>query len=45
MVTLGVPKELDDNGRPERPQLMVFDPSDNYCLVSTDLLSIRHNSD
>ena len=41
LVTLGVPKELDEDGRPERPQLMVFDPSDNYCLVSTDLLSIR----
>ena len=41
LVTLGVPKELDEEGKPERPQLMVFDPSDNYRLVSTDLLSIR----
>ena len=25
LVTLGVPKELDEEGKPERPQLMVFE--------------------
>jgi len=41
LVVLAIPKELDEDGKQERPQLMVFDPSDNYRLVSTDLLSIR----
>ena len=41
LVLLAIPKELDEEGNQERPQLMVFDPSDNYRLVSTDLLSIR----
>ena len=41
LVILGIPKELDEDGKPERPQLMVFDPSDGHRLVSTDLLSIR----
>ena len=41
LVLLAIPKELDEDGKQERPQLMVFDPSENYRLVSTDLLSIR----
>ena len=41
LVLLAIPKELDEEGKQERPQLMVFDPDDNYRLVSTDLLSIR----
>ena len=41
LVLLAIPKQLDDEGKQERPQLMVFDPADNYRLISTDLLSIR----
>ena len=41
LVLLAIPKQLDEEGKQERPQLMVFDPADNYRLISTDLLSIR----
>ena len=45
VVVLALPKDLDEDGRPERPQLMVFEKQENqYELVSTDLLSIRNNS-
>jgi len=44
VVVLALPRELDENGRPERPQLMVLEKSEasnQLELVSTDLLSIR----
>jgi len=42
IVVLAIPRDLDDQGNPERPQLMVFEKSENvYELISTDLLSIR----
>lgn len=42
VVVLAIPNELDETGRPERPQLMVFEKNEaQYDLVSTDLLSIR----
>ena len=41
LVLLAIPKERDEAGRQERPQLMVFDPAQAYRLLSTDLLSIR----
>jgi len=41
LVVLAIPKELDEDEKPEKPQLMVFDPTDSYRLVNTDSLSIR----
>jgi len=41
VVLLAVPKDLED-GKRQRPQLMVVEPlDDDYNLVSTDLMSIR----
>jgi len=41
IVVLAIPKERDQAGRRQRPQLMVFDPSDEFRLLSTDLLAVR----
>ena len=41
LVVLALPKERDEVGRRQRPQLMVFDPLQQFQLVSTDLLSVR----
>jgi hypothetical protein len=41
LVVLALPKERDEDGRRQRPQLMVFDPELQFRLVSTDLLSVR----
>ena len=41
LVVLALPKERDEQARRQRPQLMVFDPSQQFHLVSTDLLSVR----
>jgi len=46
LVVLSLPLELDEHGRPERPQLLMFEKADGlYQLVSTDLLSIRGHED
>ena len=42
IVALGIPTDLDESGKPERPELLIFEKnSGEYELVSTDVLSIK----
>ncbi|XP_059477900.1 vacuolar protein sorting-associated protein 41 homolog [Neocloeon triangulifer] len=43
LVLLGYPKELDENGKAQRPQLYVVEPKDggDFDELSTDCLSLR----
>jgi len=44
IVTLAIPLDLDESGKPERPELLIFEKGEDgkeYELVSTDVLSIK----